>query len=150
MRAFSVPLRLCRMGSYLLLPLLVIVVGCQGNQGTVSGKITYNGQPLPEGIVTFHTTDGKARPTNIQEDGSYTAPDVPTGPATISVQTSAPSRPAGKAAAAPAGGDQSGAEGMRTRKVASVAIPAKFADPKTSGLTYTVTSGSQTHDIELK
>jgi len=30
-----------------------------------------------------------------------------------------------------------------------VPIPAQYADPGTSGLTFTVKSGSQTHDIEL-
>jgi hypothetical protein len=31
-----------------------------------------------------------------------------------------------------------------------VPIPASYKDPEKSGLTYTVTGGTQTHDIELK
>jgi hypothetical protein len=31
-----------------------------------------------------------------------------------------------------------------------VVIPKRFGDPGTSGLTYTVTSGTQAHDIDLE
>src|SRR5205085_628371 len=66
------------------------VVGCggKGGTGTVSGKVTYKGAPLKGGRVGFATANKQNVVADIGEDGSYTAPDVPTGPAKVTVVTS--------------------------------------------------------------
>ncbi len=67
-----------RLGSVsLLLALgLVLLVGC-GEKGPkrydISGKVTYGGQPIPAGSITFIPSGGNQGPagTAIIEDGSY-------------------------------------------------------------------------------
>jgi hemoglobin len=95
--------------------------------GTVSGKVTYKGKPLPAGTVAFHSKDGKAISTKLSEDGTYAAEKVPAGEYNLAVETDS-------------------AKGSPKY----VAIPAKYADPKTSGLTYTVKKGKQQFDIALE
>jgi len=140
-------------GAFLVWPLLLALVGCGRGGGTVSGKVTFNGQPVPSGTVTFVSADGHAFPTIIQEDGSYVVEHVATGPATITVVTPPPPAPPPRSTpkGSPGAGSDTSAEaaGMKPQ-IKVVSVPAKYADPKTSGLSYTVTSGSQTYDIPLK
>jgi hypothetical protein len=37
----------------------------------VQGKVTYKGQPVPKGTITFHSDSGEAATGEIQTDGSY-------------------------------------------------------------------------------
>jgi hypothetical protein len=65
-----------------------LVLGDYGRTGTVSGKVTFRGQPLPGGMVTLQAIDnGELRifPGMIQKDGSYTVANVPVGPAKVGV-----------------------------------------------------------------
>jgi hypothetical protein len=102
--------------------------------GTIMGKVTYKGKPLPGGTVTFHPAKGKAITGIIQPDGTYAVKDVPLGPAKVAIETESV-KP--KPGAAPKGGKY-------------IPIPAKYASPKTSGLTYMVAAGKQTLDIVLE
>jgi hypothetical protein len=46
----------------LLLPLAVVVfvaTGCGGNTASVSGEVTFNGEPVGDGFITFLPADGK-------------------------------------------------------------------------------------------
>ena len=130
-----------------LLALLVPlgVAGC-GSTGHVTGKVTYQGQPLGSGIVAFQWANATAT-SAIDADGNYTIPKAPLGPARITVETIPPPAGGGK------GGPQQstlvvdGAPAPAPGKY--VAIPARYKDPTQSGLTYTVVRGRQTHDIPL-
>jgi hypothetical protein len=133
------------------------------SSATVSGKVTYKGAPLKGGYVTLVTATGISRPGGISEDGSYTIDNVPTGPVKIAVDTESikPRSSAGKGGMAPPkkygpppGAEQPSAPAYKPPDPTAgadryVAIPQKYADPEKSGLTYTVKSGSQTHDIPL-
>ncbi|MBO0699966.1 MAG: hypothetical protein J2P46_16330, partial [Zavarzinella sp.] len=57
----------------------VLAAGC-GSTTTVSGTVTYKGAPLSGGSVTLVSGDGVAHSGAIQPNGTYTIPDVPTGP----------------------------------------------------------------------
>jgi hypothetical protein len=67
------------------------IVFCEHNRtGTLTGKVTFNGKPLPGGLITLTTTaDGEVRtyPGRIQKDGTYKVPNVPAGLAQVSVAT---------------------------------------------------------------
>jgi hypothetical protein len=77
-------------GALGLLPVVLLVIGCQptttppvappptptGN--TVSGKVTYRGQPVTRGVVLF-CTDQSTFGCPVEEDGSYTVQNVPEG-----------------------------------------------------------------------
>jgi hypothetical protein len=141
----------------LVIPALAAVLmaaGCGGTStATVSGKVSYNGSPLKAGNVTFFPKEQPPVSTRIGEDGSYSLLKVPIGEVTICVETKSvnPSRlskipkmnvPKDKVSPNP---------GTDLEKLAKLftPIPDKYADPATSGRTYTVTSGAQTHDIDL-
>ena len=84
--ASSVPVR----RSLFLLGALLLTgaVGCGGSgKGTVTGKVTLDGKPLPAGKISFVGASGKAATADIS-DGQYTATNVPTGDVKVTVQTS--------------------------------------------------------------
>jgi len=145
----------------LVLVLAVLSAGC-GSKGTVSGKVFYRGKPLPRGMVTFVPEGkGETRTARINEDGSYRIDRVPAGPAKIAVISYA-----GPSASLPGPGSRT--PGIMERKPPKdappevkdifpsgktseyVTIPKQYEDPDKSGLTYTVKSGSQDFDIQLK
>ncbi len=146
-----------------VLCLAALATGCSGS-GTITGKVTYQKQPLTGGTVLFTSTAGKgSRTATIGEDGSYTITNMPTGPAKIAVDTrTAQARPGPFGGAPPSmqppkdvqlpdtarsGGLYGPPSG---KKATAVPIPERYADPEKSGLTYTVKSGSQTHPIDLE
>ncbi len=66
--------RLGRWGALLVLLVPLGMSGC-GGTGSVSGKVSYKGQLLKGGNVTFISSEGKPTVSaSIQEDGSYTFP----------------------------------------------------------------------------
>lgn len=71
-----------------LLGLIVsATVGC-GGKGTISGKVTVDGQPLGAGVITFHPSKGQAISADIK-DGQYTVTGVHAGDAKVTVSTAA-------------------------------------------------------------
>jgi hypothetical protein len=47
----------------LFVPLLALLcfAGCGADDTTVAGKVTYNGEPVEEGAITFRPADGKGQ-----------------------------------------------------------------------------------------
>ena len=138
--------------------LLLLAAGCS-SKGTVTGKITYQGKPLPAGWVTFMPEQGGGAFTSDIHDGEYKVTKVPPGPAKIAVDTPSESGPPSQfimKMQLPAEVQPKGAPGQSPEEFGKlsnapkpVPIPKKYRDPSTSGLSYTVTSGSQVHDIDL-
>jgi hypothetical protein len=155
----------------------LLVVGCQGGNpnapARVTGRVTYGGNPVTGGSVTFYYKDGVQLTFVIDPDGTYEAIDVPAGDVTVTVETESvnPDNPANKkgdygmtgggmgakygrkgpVAKAPKGkGAQSSPipEGA-TSEVAYIKIPKKYSDPKASGLSASIKDGKQTHNFEL-
>jgi hypothetical protein len=154
-------------------------VGCGLNsKGNISGKVLYDGKPLPGGLVTFVPTSGQGAFTSrLGPDGSYSLEKVPTGPMKIAVKAFPPKQGGGRSGGGRSGGgrlkpmadkvksgkitlsDETRAKmskGMKEQleaaagpKEADVSVPPQYSDPEKSGLQYTVTSGSQTHDVEI-
>jgi hypothetical protein len=132
--------------------------GC-GSYGSVSGKITCNGQPLGGGTVVF-TVEGQGSDSSpIGPDGSYHINKVPTGTAKVSVETLSV-KPAGadfrrppNMPTPPAGQIPQGAQPLNydtQPKGTYVEIPENYSDPNKSGLTYEVKSGSQEKSFDLQ
>jgi hypothetical protein len=71
--------------------ILVIAVGCSTSKtpSRVSGKVTYKGEPVGAGTVTFHTKDGGIFYYPLQPDGSYSGADLTTGEMIVTVDTEA-------------------------------------------------------------
>jgi hypothetical protein len=58
--------------------LFVTITGCDSGPaaGEVRGKVTFKGQPVKEGMVTFlNTTEGGAFEGQIKSDGTYAVPN---------------------------------------------------------------------------
>ncbi len=132
-----------------LLALALTATACS-RKPSVSGEVTFNGQPLPFGTILFQGADGRVAHSLIS-DGRYTIADPPLGPVRITVR-SHPVLPA----SFPGGGGlpPSPPEGLAPkppdeRQTRHVPIPERYRDPEQSGLTYTVRAGKQTHDVKL-
>jgi hypothetical protein len=141
-------MRCAKRGVGVRLPLLVGVLllalladGCGPQTGTIFGTVTYNGEVVPGGDITFHPQEqpGKVFTSVIQPDGSYKVPKVPVGPAGISIQD-----PGG-----PVNRFLPGTEAAKQEAKRKI-IPRNWNTPDQSGLNYTVVGGSQEHNIELK
>jgi hypothetical protein len=166
--------RMLRLSAVFVLAFLFGVTGCS-KSGKVTGTVKLDGKIIPIGTITFHPAKGAAVSAEI-EDGKYTVEKVPPGECTVTVDTSRyrnESKSAGKEGpggmamppgvkmptpgqGAPAemqdamnqGKDQQKERLARLKNM--IDVPKDFGDPKTSGLTYTITSGSQEIDIDLK
>lgn len=142
----SLELILRRAGLYVLaFSLLALAVsGCGSRSGKVSGKVIYQGKPLPGGYVNFMSEDAKSlvKTSKIQSDGGYSVSGLPVGSAKITVQ--------GLTARRLAEVPRQGAKVGKARQQKEVLVPPKYSNTEKSRLKYEVKPGSQSHDIELK
>jgi hypothetical protein len=133
----------------------LVTTGC-GGRGDVSGKVTFDGEPIPWGRVFFHSQGNKNEVLNGRIiNGQYSVAGVPTGPVKIAVE----SIPAPKGSGP--GADDKMTEGfkamMKDRNLGAPAdiagkfieIPARYANAEESGLAFDVSRGAQTHDLPL-
>ncbi len=128
--------------------------GCSGGSpntpSTLTGKVTYKDAPVTGGNITLYTEAG-VYTLPIDAKGEYSGQDLPSGSATVTIETESLNRskvayggskdkkmfsPVPEGANPGAGGQY-------------VKIPPKYADKTKSGLTITLTKGKQTHDFNL-
>ncbi len=123
---------LARLG-FCLLPLLVSL-GCGKPVGTtVTGNVTWNGQPLAYGAISFVPADGATKTAGAMiTGGKYRAVDVPPGEKIVQVISGAPPREPGGSADRPT--------------VPEFTIP---PDAPGNGAHHTITTGQQTLDLSL-
>ncbi len=148
----------------LVLPLvLVLVGGCshRGAHARLSGKVTYKGQPVTGGVITFLPQSGGAYTANLDANGTYSIADLPAGEVSVGIETESVKRQAtvadynkGHQPAPPPGANANsmgaaGGAGSAAPATKYVKIPAKYSDPKTSGLSVSVTGGGQDKDFDL-
>lgn len=115
--------------------------GCGPSGASVTGTVSYKGQPLTSGFVIFQPEVGNLSQSPIAPDGSYRIEGV--SPGRVAVAVTGPTKPAvgpdGVSADGPAvGGPQ-------------VYIPERYGVLEKAGLAYEVSEVSpQTHDIMLE
>ena len=116
------------------------LIGCGGGGGsdkaTISGKVTYNDKPVTGGTLTLYSSTGAPYPVNIKEDGTFNV----SGDTHRADGGGNRHRP--RAVAPPAGSTAAPAP-------PHVVLPAKYKDPKTSGLTWEVKGGKNTKNFDL-
>lgn len=115
------------------------LVGCSKGvkKVTVSGTVSYKGQPLSSGILKFVGSEGSYSAAVIQADGTYTITDVVPGEIQVGIME------------APQGsGSSSGAGGPSGKP--PVSLPEKYRNPESSGLKYTITPDTRKLDIDIK
>jgi hypothetical protein len=116
---------------------------------TLEGTIKYGNEPVAYAVVRVATESASAE-GNVGEDGRYKVENVPVGAVKIGVNTDA------------AKGDYTSATMSRSYKGPEfkgktgpvqlpkfVSVPARYADPETSGITTTTRSGTNTFDIVI-
>ncbi len=128
--------------------------GCGGGTGTVKGRVLYQGSVVKGGNVIFKPSADEKRliSTPINEDGTYSAEKVPVGPAKIAIENEFmnPEKLTGVPSYKPPPGKQGPKLPDREAMVKRyVRLPEVVSDPDKSGLTYTVESGTQDHDINI-
>jgi hypothetical protein len=137
----------------LSLGLLVLLGGCGGRprsveHADVSGQVRFQGKPLPGGKATFVAVNGGfASSGKIDENGHYQI-KAPVGEVQIGVTNRMLQANRGSIKGPPLL-TKTEAKERQPLKGRYVKIPSQYEDPSTSGLTYTVKPGPQTHDIEL-
>jgi hypothetical protein len=126
------------------LVLLLAVSGCGSELVNASGRLTYNGHPVPSTLVMFQPDDGSRRSTGVTDDDgqftlrfSRTQTGVKRGPHTVVLKY-----------------EVSAAEELDRKKSKASkelkAVIARYADPKKSKLHYDVTENGQFFDIKLE
>jgi len=106
---------------------LLAAVGCGSKGSTVSGTVTFNGKPVPEGYINFYPADGKSAPAGgAIKDGRYSVSNVAVGKNRVEVT----SNPSGTA---PSSMDES--------------IKAKETKRSADTIALTDQGNSQTHEI---
>jgi hypothetical protein len=155
-------------GKWFALLLLIPVTGCGPGRGTVSGRVLYNGAPLPGGRVTFRPADPRQNSISaeLDEQGNYEAV-LPIGEVKVSVDNRELEPRGSREAMLPAGLppevakklggsrplDQSPPKSPEPapEKISRryVKIPIKYHAGETSGIQFTVQSGKHVYDIEL-
>jgi len=122
----------------MFLSLAPIAISCNGcrQQGeppasTADGVVTFKGQPVTGGTLTFHIEDenGKSFPLagELDAEGNYKLTNAVPGKASITVETAT----------------QKGLPNF-------FPLPEKFAKRAESGLTFEIKQGHQEHNIELE
>jgi hypothetical protein len=118
---------------------LLFCAGC-GGPGTVSGKVSLDGAPLPGGLVSFHDSEGQTRSGGISREGTYSVSNIAPGKTQVSVLTLGERR-----------GLREPEDGKRAVNSLGpyVPIPAKYLDKEQSGLSLQVKTGRQQFEIQL-
>jgi hypothetical protein len=140
----------------LLVAFLLLAPGCKSRHSVerarVTGKVTFQGKPLPGGRVNFLAVNGAYATSGIiDENGNYEI-DAPVGEVKIAVDNSmveGGGRRKGPPFNLPRSKQPPGHEEEQPIKGKYVDIPSRYRNTEDSGLIYTVKSGQQTHDIEL-
>ena len=111
--------------------------GCTSAEptGTVSGKVTLEGEPVTEGVVSFLSESGYSTTADIQPDGSFSVTGgMPADKYTISVSPPEPTE-----ALAPG-----------EAEMAKSPIPRGYFDESTSDIVEEIKEGENTVTIDLK
>ena len=122
---------------------LLGVAGCGGPQtADVNGKVTYRGKTVVYGSVVVFGQDQMPYYGTVRLDGTFTVKKVPVGPVRLGVNSPDPyfERPVGLSAEAKAEIEErqrrAGLEPPVKPPMGQwFAIPGRYADPRTSGLT---------------
>jgi len=143
-----------RLGSWaaagLLAAAAIFLSGCgSAPTGTVSGAVSYEGQPVNNGWVTFTPADGKGKDGGAPvADGRYTVTGLPPGPKVVKVIAVKKVNFASTSAEM----QQKAAEARKAGNYDGLVDPADTIPDNAEGnnVTVEVKAGEQTRDLHLK
>ncbi len=124
----------------LLAATMALAAGCgkpTKKMVTVTGTVTYNGRQLKSGVIKFQAPNNDYAFATIGQDGQFIMTEVTPGEQKVAYQ------------GGPMGSGSS--DGSKTAPAEKpVAVPMKFGDFQTSGVTVTVLDTGGTVTVELK
>ena len=126
----------------------VLLAGCGGGQpavAPVSGVVRLNGKPLASGQVTFWPNSGRSAAGFITADGSFRLTTFRDGDGAPVGENRVTITEATAAASGPPDVDRD----QPNRAAERSPIPAKYASPESSGLTFEVKRGQNTAEFDL-
>lgn len=138
---------------------VLVLAGC-GENGTLTGKVTYRGQPVPKANVYFLCEDKTSKSVKCDDLGNYTI-KLPIGKAQVcvnNVDQVAPAMMSQMIAKQQSGKDTKAdiEQSIKTMEKeigdgrgGSVAVPRKYNTAESSGLIVHVAGGKQLLDIPL-
>jgi len=123
-------------------------IGCSTRVASVSGKVTYKGEPLPAGSIVLHSKEGtQTYSGTIRPDGTFTITGAARGTMVVTIDNSWLKNEEGMKAQ---GVDPKMLEKMMPKDQGMyLAIPAKYADPKTSPLVWEIETIGESKDFDL-
>jgi len=138
------------LGLFFILTALLLAVGCGGGVGTVSGEVKINGQPAPQGTISFVGQESvKKGASGPIENGKYTVTGIPVGKVRIVLQNLAPPPMVDDKDKAKPKPKPKPKKGKAEPK--PLVFPSKYANERTSDLEFTVIKGEQVHPgIDVK
>jgi hypothetical protein len=124
----------------------------EGATGTVSGTVTFNDKPAPEGatVVFMHKENGLVATGTISADGAYSlqmreAGDILVGTYNVSVTP-----PTSENEMTPEQAMEASMAGTMEPAKEWKEIPEKYRASETSGETFEVKEGANTYDLKMK
>jgi hypothetical protein len=142
-----------------LAALSLFTAGCNKFGGDVSGKVTVDGKIVQTGSVIFHCENGMSGTAIINDDGTYTVVRPPKGMCKVTVQSVPPgtAQPGSGVKVPSVGADNDKDKSKQpelptsgSTKIEYIEIPDRYRDPAKTPLTFEVTSGGHTFNIEMK
>lgn len=131
----------------------VVLSGCGDMpRGRIHGIVKFQGKPLSKASLIFLAKDNRTYLADIKPDGSYEVDGVALGPVKVSIQQFQP-RPVPKSEkAAPKEEIEKKDSGRRDEEPKAVGptLPAQYADPDKSGLTFELKQADQEWSVDLK
>jgi len=124
---------------------LAATTGCSNDpgRGSVKGKITVDGKPLPKGMITFLSEAGNKDPfSSAIVNGEYAIPDMPAAAAKVYIILPLSDEPLQVDK-----GDLMAP--VRPGRVSKLTVNEKYQNSATSGLEFTLQKGENTYDINL-
>ncbi|MGL6097300.1 MAG: hypothetical protein ACRC7O_16065 [Fimbriiglobus sp.] len=127
--------------------ILLTAVGCSEPTPSVTGKITFRGNPIQLGRVKFISSQGNACDANLREDGSYSIRPAQPGVMKVVVTGGAaprlPPRPPGK------GKGKAGPPAVPPQQVASEALPKEYGKKETTKLSVELKPGPNEFSYDI-
>lgn len=130
---------------------LLVLSGCGRSppEASVTGTVSYLGKPVTSGLVVMMAADGRASIAGrVRADGTYTIHRSPTGKVTVVFFNSPPPKP-------PVNAYGLNADDPEVRQMLEdyknfSPTPARYSDPKQSGITADLKPGKNECRIDLK
>ncbi len=141
-----------------IVPVLLVALllaGCGPKRkasGTVTGTITYQGKPVNGAALLLYGPSSQSADFTIpvDQEGKFSSTDVPPGDYKVVVQPSAGSSGPSTKGMTPAQMAEMKDKLDAMKTPATIKIPAKYLDPKSSDLQMKVTGGKEEVNLELK